>query len=61
MKIIDCQWNHNGTILAVAGETPEQSNVVQFFNSYGEVLEHIKIFDNIYNHLQPLWCTTALV
>lgn len=54
MKIIDCQWNHNGTILAVAGETPEQSNVVQFFNSYGEVLEHIKIFDNIYNHLQPL-------
>ncbi|CAH2104699.1 unnamed protein product [Euphydryas editha] len=43
MKIIDCQWNHNGTILAVAGETQEQTNVVQFFNSYGEHARTLRV------------------
>lgn len=37
MTIIDCHWNHNGTVLAVAGHTQEKTNVVQFFNAYGEV------------------------
>lgn len=37
MTAIDCHWNHNGTILAAAGCTNEQSNAVQFFSAYGEV------------------------
>lgn len=37
MTAIDCCWNHNGTILAAAGCTNDQTNVVQFFNAYGEV------------------------
>lgn len=37
MSIIDCHWNHNGTILAAAGNTTDKTNVVQFFGAYGEV------------------------
>lgn len=47
METIDCRWNHNGTILAVVGmltEGEKEVNVVQFYSSYGEVLQiHIVI------------------
>lgn len=43
MTIIDCQWNHNGTILAAAGCTKEQANAIQFFSAYGEVLDNFNI------------------
>nr|XP_026487691.1 WD repeat-containing protein 35 isoform X1 [Vanessa tameamea] len=43
MKIIDCQWNHNGTVLAVAGETQDQTNVVQFFNPHGEHTRTLRV------------------
>lgn len=37
MTTIDCHWNHIGTVLAVAGHTSDNTNVVQFFTAYGEV------------------------
>lgn len=37
MTAIDCHWNHNGSVLAVAGCTTDKTNVVQFFSAYGEV------------------------
>lgn len=37
MTAIDCCWNHNGTILAAAGCTKDNNNIVQFFSAYGEV------------------------
>lgn len=37
MSTIDCHWNHNGTILAVAGFKVDKTNVIQFFSAYGEV------------------------
>lgn len=46
MTTIDCKWNHNGSVLAVAGKTQDQSNVVQFFTAYGEVRKYLN-FSNI--------------
>ncbi|XP_013181015.1 PREDICTED: WD repeat-containing protein 35 isoform X2 [Papilio xuthus] len=43
MTIIDCHWNHNGTILAVAGCTKEQANVIQFFSAYGEHVRTLRV------------------
>ncbi|XP_045487537.1 WD repeat-containing protein 35 [Pieris rapae] len=43
MKIMQCCWNHNGTVLAVAGLTQEQANVVQFFNGYGEHVRTLRV------------------
>ena len=51
MTTVACQWNHDGTILAVAGQmfvpgsgaTEKDSNVVQFYNSYGEHLRTLKV------------------
>lgn len=40
MTTIDCHWNHNGSVLAVAGCTADKTNVVQFFSAYGEVNIH---------------------
>ncbi|XP_037297786.1 WD repeat-containing protein 35 isoform X3 [Manduca sexta] len=43
MNTIDCHWNHNGTILAVAGCTDDKTNAVQFFNAYGEHLRTLRV------------------
>ncbi|XP_045542737.1 WD repeat-containing protein 35 [Papilio machaon] len=43
MTIIDCHWNHNGTILATAGCTKEQANVIQFFTAYGEQVRTLRV------------------
>ncbi|KAL0894758.1 hypothetical protein ABMA27_013290 [Loxostege sticticalis] len=43
MTAIDCCWNHNGTILAAAGCTNDQTNVVQFFNAYGEHIRTLRV------------------
>ncbi|CAH0725787.1 unnamed protein product, partial [Brenthis ino] len=43
MTIIDCHWNHNGTILAAAGQTQEKSNVIQFFSAYGEHIRTLRV------------------
>lgn len=43
MTIIDCHWNHNGTILAAAGCTADKTNVVQFFGAYGEHIRTLRV------------------
>nr|XP_032529999.1 WD repeat-containing protein 35 [Danaus plexippus plexippus] len=43
MTIIDGHWNHNGTILGVAGKTQDQANVVQFFSAYGEHIRSLRV------------------
>ncbi|CAG9784442.1 unnamed protein product [Diatraea saccharalis] len=43
MTSIDCHWNHNGTILAAAGCTNDQVNVVQFFSAYGEHIRTLRV------------------
>ncbi|CAK1549882.1 unnamed protein product [Leptosia nina] len=43
MNIIDCCWNHNGSVLAVAGLTQDQANVVQFFNAFGENVRTLRV------------------
>ncbi|XP_026325281.1 WD repeat-containing protein 35 [Hyposmocoma kahamanoa] len=43
MSAITCHWNHNGNVLAAAGVTTDNSNVVQFFNAYGEHLRTLRV------------------
>ncbi|XP_072936540.1 WD repeat-containing protein 35 isoform X2 [Epargyreus clarus] len=43
MTIIDCHWNHNGTVLAAAGYTQDQANAVQFFSAYGEHIRTLRV------------------
>ena len=49
MTTVACQWNHDGTILAVAGQmfvpgaAEKDSNVVQFYNPHGEHLRTLKV------------------
>ncbi|CAH2066689.1 unnamed protein product, partial [Iphiclides podalirius] len=43
MSILDCHWNHNGTVLAVAGCTRDKANVVQFFSAYGEHIRTLRV------------------
>ncbi|RVE43352.1 hypothetical protein evm_011992 [Chilo suppressalis] len=43
MTLIDSHWNHNGTVLAAAGCTNEQVNVVQFFSAYGEHIRTLRV------------------
>ncbi|KAJ2953608.1 hypothetical protein O0L34_g1214 [Tuta absoluta] len=43
MTAIDCHWNHNGSVLATAGSTTDQANVVQFFSAYGEHLRTLRV------------------
>ncbi len=59
MTAVGCQWNHDGTILAIAGtmtvsggglsggETKE-SNVVQFYNPQGDHLRTLKVSAYVY-------------
>ena len=42
MQIVKAQWNHNGSVLAVAGSQKaagqdKDINVVQFYTPFGEV------------------------
>lgn len=56
MTAIDCHWNHNGTILAAAGCTNEQSNAVQFFSAYGEVsIKFLLLFAELTFYIDPSW------
>ena len=47
--ITNCQWNHDGTILAVAGKDMDysamdkESNVVQFYSNVGSLLRTLKV------------------
>ncbi|XP_028043319.1 WD repeat-containing protein 35 isoform X1 [Bombyx mandarina] len=43
MTTIDCHWNHIGTVLAVAGHTSDNTNVVQFFTAYGEHIRTLRV------------------
>ncbi|KAL4706027.1 hypothetical protein ACJJTC_014249 [Scirpophaga incertulas] len=43
MTMIDCHWNHNGTVLAAAGCTNDQMNVVQFFSAFGEHMRTLRV------------------
>ena len=50
MSSVGCQWNHDGSILAVAGTMPvanatsdKDSNVVQFYSPFGEHLRTLKV------------------
>ncbi len=49
MAVVNAQWNHDGTILAVAGSQKANAadkdiNVVQFYTPFGEVTKHL-LFD----------------
>lgn len=44
MTVVSCQWNHNGSVIAVAGRlqlsgtsSDKDCNVVQFYTPFGEV------------------------
>ena len=40
MEIVCAQWNHDGSILAIGGiqvNEDKESNIVQFFNPWGQV------------------------
>lgn len=49
MTAVGCQWNHDGSILAVAGmmsvsvAAEKDSNVVQFYTPFGEHLRTLKV------------------
>lgn len=50
MKVVQCQWNHRGSILALAGSQTvtvdgevRESNVVQFYNPHGDHLRTLKV------------------
>ncbi|XP_044765831.1 WD repeat-containing protein 35 [Coccinella septempunctata] len=46
MTIVHCNWNHNGSLLAIAGRQmidEKYSNLVQFYNPLGEHLRTLKV------------------
>ena len=49
MIAVGCQWNHDGSVLAIAGTMSvsggidKDSNVVQFFSPLGEHLRTLKV------------------
>ncbi|MPC30130.1 WD repeat-containing protein 35 [Portunus trituberculatus] len=49
MSVCACQWNHNGSVMAVAGTLhlsgigEKDCNVVQFYNPFGEHLRTLKV------------------
>lgn len=49
MSVCACQWNHNGSVMAVAGTLhlsgvgEKDCNVVQFYNPFGEVSTLISV------------------
>ena len=48
-QVAGCQWNHDGSILAVAGQmdipgsAEKDANVVQFYTPYGDHLRTLKV------------------
>lgn len=51
LKPIGCQWNHDGTILAVAGRVTDSSsgpnqNTISFYTSMGKLLRTMKLPGN---------------
>jgi hypothetical protein len=49
VTIVSCNWNHNGSILALAGSTvltgqTVECNVVQFYTPFGEVFIQFHIY-----------------
>ncbi|KAK9889399.1 hypothetical protein WA026_004673 [Henosepilachna vigintioctopunctata] len=46
MEIVHCSWNHNGSLLAITGHQvadEKHSNLVQFYNPFGEHLRTLKV------------------
>lgn len=49
MIAVGCQWNHDGSVLAIAGlmsvsgGLDKDSNVVQFYSPFGEHLRTLKV------------------
>ena len=41
-KVANCQWNHTGSVLALAGRQGE-ANVVQFYNPLGDHLRTLNV------------------
>jgi WD repeat-containing protein 35 len=49
MDIVCAQWNHDGSILAIAGITSlndKESNLIQFFTPFGQHLKTLKVPGN---------------
>lgn len=52
LKPVDCQWNHDGTILAVAGRSGDATqfapnqNAIHFYSSTGKLLRTMKLPGN---------------
>ncbi|MCL4131009.1 UNVERIFIED_CONTAM: hypothetical protein GTU68_000378, partial [Idotea baltica] len=52
MSVVACQWNHNGSVIAVAGKlqltatADKDCNVVQFYTPFGEHLRTLKVPGN---------------
>jgi hypothetical protein len=44
------KWNHNGSILALAGTQADgkEVNLLQFYDPYGQVKEHHCTLPNVY-------------
>ena len=46
MSIVEVRWNHNGSLLAVAGSqtTPDKEiNLVKFYNPSGHMVRQLKV------------------
>ncbi|CAG9759523.1 unnamed protein product [Ceutorhynchus assimilis] len=46
MFAVHCSWNHNGSLLAIAGKQfaeEKEVNLVQFYNSFGENLRTLRV------------------
>ena len=51
VKPTDCQWNHDGTILAIAGRSADASpgpnqNTIQFYSPLGKLIRTMKLPGN---------------
>ena len=43
MEIVCAQWNHDGSVLAIGGiylSNDKETNIVQFYNPWGQVYEN---------------------
>ena len=49
MTAVSCHWNHDGSVLAIAGTMAsvggdnKEANVVQFYNPFGDHLRTLKV------------------
>ncbi len=58
LKPVDCQWSHDGSILAVAGRitgdlasSSNQNNAIYFYSSMGKLLRTMKLPGNVISGL----------